>query len=197
VDDGRAVPLDGRAGSCDGITPPPSINPIRCLRGETSSLPGRVSETARFFLRRVRSRVEHFRADTFEDHDAASSTRPRREQCTRRSRSQLVNGRRRRDVREPVRPRSIECAIVLGRIKAEPRRGGRRSAASLDTPCARWRWHPAVGMKVSLRRGRTKVIGFAAVDGRRLGPARAHHQRILLAESAAIREQRNVRKKAR
>jgi hypothetical protein len=163
VDDGRAVPLDRRAGSCDGITSPPSINPIRCLRGETSSLPRRVSVTARFFLRQVRSRVEHFGADTLEDHDAASSTRPRREQCTRQSRSRRVKGKRRRDVRETVRPRSIERAVVLVHIKAEPpacRRGGRRSAASLDTPCARRRWYPAVGARESLRRGRTREMGF-------------------------------------
>jgi hypothetical protein len=67
--------------------------------------------------------------------------------------------------------RTHQFAIVLGAIKDKPSRA--REMRVLDRPCARRRRHPVVGMKVSLRRGRTKVIGFAAVDGRRLGPARA------------------------
>jgi hypothetical protein len=50
---------------------------------------------------------------------------------------------------------------VLDDVKAKPVVAAQGSA-SLDTPCARQLTAPVVGMKVSLRRGRTKVSGFAA-----------------------------------
>jgi hypothetical protein len=52
-------------------------------------------------------------------------------------------------------------------------------------------------MKVSLRRGRTKVIGFAAVDGRRARAGACASSKILLAESAAIKRTRKRMKEVK
>jgi hypothetical protein len=85
--------------------------------------------------------------------------------------------------------RHLEHAVVLDDVKAKPVVAAQGSA-SLDTPCARQLTAPVVGMKVSLRRGRTKVSGFAAPwMGAGLG-RRVPNIRIVLAISAAIGEQK-------
>ena len=58
--------------------------------------------------------------------------------------------------------RATELATVLGAVKTKPQPapakagGGRKGAAGLDSPCARWRRDRAVGTEEWLRRGRTK-----------------------------------------
>src|SRR5262245_26419423 len=55
--------------------------------------------------------------------------------------------------------RAVQCAVVLGPIKAKPSVAA-EEAASLDTTCARRRQHSAVGARESLRRGRTREMTF-------------------------------------
>ncbi len=79
-------------------------------------------------------------------------------------------------VRETIiRPDIQSMSTVLDTIKTKPD-GGRLSAASLDSVCARWRLRFAVGAGESLRRGRTKEINRS--------------RKIALAFWAAIRERR-------
>jgi hypothetical protein len=126
------------------------FSPIRCHSRRTSSLPGRVSATARFFLRRIRSRVEHFGAEAHEDHDAASSHRPRREQCTRQCR---MFGREAKSKRRKIR-------------KAGPDRTSLPPSSAVSRPSLRWppKRRPAltrparVGVSI-LRSGRGKACG--------------------------------------
>ena len=59
------------------------------------------------------------------------------------------------DEKEESRPRSNQCAVMLGHIKAKPSVTA-EEAVSLDMTCARRRQHPAVEARESLWRGQTR-----------------------------------------
>src|SRR5262245_29796173 len=80
-------------------------------------------------------------------------------------------------------PRSNQCAVVLGRIKAKPSVAA-EEAASLDTPCARQRLDLAVGARESLRRGRTREM----TSKERFLRSFARSLNFALAFAVAIRE---------
>jgi hypothetical protein len=63
------------------------------------------------------------------------------------------------DEKEEGWPRSKECAVVLGHVKAKPSVAA-EEAASLDMTCARLRQHPAVEARESLRRGQTREMDW-------------------------------------